>query len=77
MEIDDQFREWWKSKGREDIPEDYVLPAKRALQGHPEVPRLWTNLINGLIKNKLGFKATIHEPCLYSGVYDGVNVLFL
>ena len=77
MEIDEQFREWWKNKGREEIPEGHVLPVKRALQGHPEAPRLWAKLIDTLIKEKLKLKATTHEPCLYSGKYNNTDILFL
>jgi hypothetical protein len=53
------------------------LKVKRALQGHPEAARLWSVLIDKLIKEKLGLIATTHEPCLYSGKYNDSNVLFL
>jgi hypothetical protein len=65
------------SKGRGEIPEGHVLKANRALQGHPESARLWAKLIDGILKEKLNLKATTHEPCLYSGSFDGVNILFL
>lgn len=39
VEIDQQFREWWASKGRGEIPKGYVLPVQHALQGHPESSR--------------------------------------
>jgi dUTP pyrophosphatase len=75
--IDHQYRQWYKRKGKGDIPEGYVLKVKRALQGHPEAARLWSVLIDKLIKEKLGLRATTHEPCLYSGKYKDSNVLFL
>ena len=40
VEIDQQFRDWWASKGRKPIPKGYVLPVQHALQGHPESSRL-------------------------------------
>ena len=77
VHIDDQYREWWKSKGRSPIPKGYVLPVRGALQGHPESPRLWATLINGILINDLNLKPTTHEPCLYSRNFRGENILFL
>ena len=77
VHIDTQFREWWKSKGRKDIPTNYVLPVQGALQGHPESPRLWSTLINGILVNDFNLNPTTHEPCLYSGTFDGESILFL
>ena len=77
VRIDDQFREWWRSKGRGEIPPNYVLPVKRALQGHPEAPRAWATKIDSILKTKLKLRPTTHEPCLYYGVHKGKEVLFL
>ena len=81
MTIDIQYREWYKSRNPDapDIPDDAVLPVYGALQGHPEAARLWSKLIDGIIKN-LGLTPTTHEPCLYStSNYNnsGKKVLFL
>ena len=38
--VDEQCREWWRSKGRGDIPLGHVMKVQCALQGHPESPRL-------------------------------------
>jgi dUTP pyrophosphatase len=75
--IDHQYKQWYEKKGKGKIPDGYVLKVKRALQGHPEAARLWSVLIDKLIKEKLGLTATTHEPCLYSGKYNNSNVLFL
>ena len=75
--VDQQYREWWKSKGRGDIPLGYVLPVKHALQGHPESPRLWATMIDTIIREKANLQPCTHEPCLYSGYVDGKKVLFL
>ena len=75
--VDKQFREWWALKGRGDIPLGYVLPVNHALQGHPESPRLWAELIDSIIRTKVNLQPCKHEPCLYSGEVDGKKVLFL
>ena len=77
VEIDEQYREWWKSKGKPEIPKNHVLPVNHALQGHPESPRLWSKLIDGIIRNHVGLKPTTHEPCLYTGEIDGIKVYLL
>ena len=67
MKIDSQFQEWWtQCLGQSPIPDGYVLPAKHALQGHPEAPRLWETHIHAILVNKLSFTPTTHEKCLYS-----------
>ena len=77
VRIDTPFREWWKSKGRPDLPSNYVLPVQKALQGHPESARLWADLIHGILKEKLGLQECKHEQCLYRGTFKGTEVLFL
>ena len=66
MLVDDQFQEWWtKHLGREPIPNGYVIPIYKNLQGHPEAPRLWSKHIDHILQHDLGFHPTTHEPCLY------------
>ena len=77
MTIDQPYREWWKAKGKGDLPKDYVLPVNGALQGHPESARLWAILINDILVNDLKFKPTTHEQCLYSGTFKDQEILFL
>jgi hypothetical protein len=73
---DKAFHGWWASKGRPPIPDGYVVPVQAAMQGHPESPRLWEKHIDKILRGKLRFKPTIHEPCLYCGVFDGQRVIF-
>ena len=75
--IDKPFADWWKSKGRPPIASGHVLPVKRALQGHPESPRLWAELINGILVNEMKLKPTTHEPCLYKGIFQEKEIFFL
>jgi hypothetical protein len=79
VRIDQQYREWYANKHPDspDLPHNYVLPVKKALQGHPESPRLWAILINKILTTKLNFVPTTHEPCLYRGEFQGKEVLFL
>ena len=64
--VDKQFREQYKSRYPDvpDLHEKAVLPVHGTIQGHPESPRLWSKLIDGIIK-KLNLKPCHHEPCLY------------
>lgn len=52
-----------------------VIPVMRAMQGHPELSRLWKKHIDRIIK-KHGFKPTVHEPCLYLGFVQGERCIF-
>jgi hypothetical protein len=66
MEVDDQFREWWtECMGRRPIPRGHVIPIQKALQGHPEAPRLWHQHIHSILTKEEGFECCTHEPCLY------------
>ena len=64
--IDKPYREWHKSRfpNEPNIPDKVVLQVNGALQGHPESPRLWSKLIDGIIR-ELNLKPCHHEPCLY------------
>jgi deoxyuridine 5'-triphosphate nucleotidohydrolase len=79
--IDQQYRDWYHERYPDEppIPKNYVLPVKGALQGHPESPRLWAQLIDRIIL-ELNLKPCTHEPCLYyTNNYNntGKTVLFL
>ena len=61
------------------IPNNYVVPVRGALQGHPESARLWSQLIDKIIQ-ELGLKPCTHEPYLYyTNNYKGTgkSILFL
>ena len=74
--VDDVYREWRRARGLSDIPKGYVLQVQKGIQGHPEAPRLWEKHIDKVLRNK-GLVPSKHEPCLYSGTYNGEHVLFL
>ncbi|KAL9178443.1 hypothetical protein ACHAXT_003773 [Thalassiosira profunda] len=61
---DKAFLDWWVNhKGRDPIPPGFVIPVIRAMQGHPEAPRLWEKHADGILR-KLDLRPTTHEPCL-------------
>ena len=62
-------------KGRDPIPKGHVVPVQRAMQGHPESPRLWEKHADKILRG-IGLVPTTHEPCLYSGTILGNRVLF-
>jgi hypothetical protein len=78
MYIDNNFREWWeKHLKQEPIPKECtVIQVCKAIQGHPESPRLWEKHIDRIVRD-MNFAPTRHEPCLYRGNYKGQTVLFL
>jgi hypothetical protein len=66
MKPDAQFRQWREEHlGKDPIPDGNVIPVNKALQEHPESPRLWDKYISKMITEELGFQSTVHEPCLY------------
>ena len=79
--IDTPYREWYQQTypNEPPLPNDYVLPVNGALQGHPESARLWSKLIDKIIK-ELGLQPCTHEPCLYythNYQHTGKKVYFL
>ena len=80
--VDAQYHEWCNERNKDEppIPSGYVMHVKKALQGHPESPRLWAQLIDKIIW-KLNLKPCTLEPNLcYSSDYKnstGKRVLFL
>ena len=79
--VDQQYKDWYANRfpNEPPIPIGHVLPVQGALQGHPESPRLWAQLIDKIIL-KLNLKPCTHEPCLYyTDNYNntGKKVIFL
>ena len=81
VRIDENYRRWYKARfpHKQVPPDNYVLRVRKALQGHPESPRLWAELIDKIIR-KLNLKPCTHEKCLYfTDDYNGSKkrVIFL
>ena len=76
--IDDNYRDWWENHmKRPPIPKEFnVVRVNRAIQGHPESPRLWEKHIDRILRD-MGLTPARHEPCLYSGTVNGEKVFFL
>ena len=74
---DRAFNEWWTNHlKRPAIPAGHIIPVLKAMQGHPESPRLWEKHADKILR-ELGLVPTVHEPCLYSGTFNGKRILFL
>jgi hypothetical protein len=72
---DKAFRGWWvHHKRRPPIPEGHVIPALTAMQGHPELPRLWEKHADAILQ-KLQLTPTTHKPCLYSGTIASNRII--
>ena len=78
MYIDENYRDWWANHmKRPPIPKEYnVVRVNRAIQGHPESPRLWEKHIDRILKD-VGPTPATHEPCLYRGTVEGQSIFFL
>ena len=77
VRIDTPYKEWYLHKFNKQIPDNYVLPVHKALQGHPESSRLWALHMDKILRNTFNLKPTTHEGCLYSGTYKNQDILFL
>jgi hypothetical protein len=74
LEIDQQYRDWYRSRKGKDIPMGWVLPVKGSLQGHPDSGEIWQTKVNDVLAS-YKFHTTTHEPCLYRGVFKGNQIL--
>ena len=74
---DRAFHEWWTiHKKRPPIPHGHMIPILSAMQGHPESPRLWEKHADAILREH-GLTPTIHKPCLYSGIINGKQIIFM
>ena len=75
---DAAFKNWWENcLKQEPIKDGQVIPILRNMQGHPEAPRLWSKHIHKILTERLQLKPTVHEPCLYSGRYQGQKIFLI
>mmetsp|Transcript_17200 Transcript_17200/g.32564 ORF Transcript_17200/g.32564 Transcript_17200/m.32564 type:complete len:440 (-) Transcript_17200:408-1727(-) len=74
LEIDQQYRDWYKARKGKDIPQGWVLPVKGSLQGHPDAGEIWQTKVNEVLQ-RYNFSSTTHEPCLYRGIYKEKLIL--
>lgn len=77
--IDNQYQEWYKTRysNKPPIPKGAVMKVQCALQGHPESARLWSKLIDKIIKT-LGLTPCTHESNLYyCSNYNKLNTSIL
>jgi hypothetical protein len=71
------FLEWWVNhKKRPPITDGHVIPILSAMQDHPESLHLWEKHADAILQ-ELGLTPTMHKPCLYTGVFNCKQVVFL
>jgi hypothetical protein len=46
------------------------------MQSHPESPRLWEKHADSILQD-IGLLPTVHEPCLYTGMFNNNRVIFM
>jgi hypothetical protein len=77
IQPDKAFHKWWENHLKHNpIPLGHIIPVLLAMQGLPESPRLWEKHADKILQ-EIGLTPMIHEPCLYSGVFNGNHVLFM
>jgi hypothetical protein len=70
------FWEWWVNhKHNPPLANGEFIPILSAMQGHPELPRLWEKHADAIL-HEIGLVPTVHEPCLYLGLIDGKQIIF-
>ena len=76
--IDDAHAEWCEKTFSKPINQSHVLPIKQALQGHPELGRLWEIHINAISRSpELNFKTTTHDRTICTTEFNGEKVCLL
>ena len=45
IQPDAEFRAWYAQKHGAPLPHWSVIPVLNAMQGHPEAPRVWENML--------------------------------
>jgi len=74
MYIDDAYRDWWENHlGQPPIPKDCnAVRVHKAIQGHPESPRLWEKHIDRILR-EMGFNPTIAMSRVSTAELSPVN----
>ena len=63
LKIDAAYKNWYTNKTGKTHPDNSYVKVLQAIQGHPELPRLWNIHIDSIL-SKMGFVLTTHEPCI-------------
>ena len=71
IRVDDAFIDWYLTRFNITLHRGMVVRANHALQGHPEAGKLFEELANDILLNRLGLTTTTHERNLYRGSFDG------
>ena len=77
LAVDDAYNEWYKDNYGVDLSKRQVLPVQHALQGHPEIGKMWMHMIDNILIKELGFRTTTHDFCIYLQEQNGSKQLLL
>ena len=56
---------WAEKVSGKKAKKGQVLPIIHSLQGHPTSGRNWMHLIDKILIEKMGFRTTTHDGCVY------------
>ena len=74
IRVDAAYADWYLTRTGSTIPHGSAVLAQHALQGHPEAGRLFEELANDILLNRLGLTTTSHERNLYCGLFESHKV---
>ena len=74
IRVDAAYADWYLTRTGISIPPGSAVLAQHALQGHPEAGRLFEELANDILLNRLGLTTTSHERNLYCGIFESHKV---
>jgi hypothetical protein len=74
LRVDPAYADWYQARFGVTLTLDMVVEAKHALQGHPEAGKLFEELVNDILLNRMKFSTTSHERNLYLGYFNGHKV---
>ena len=69
LSVNEAYKEWWNetcsSRSKSLINWKFVLPVQHCLQGHLESGKQWMRFIDNILINKMGFRTTTNDCCIY------------
>ncbi len=74
---DKAFHDWWTlHKKRTPIPKGYVIPVLKAMQGHPESPRLWEKFIKTFFGTLASLQWSMHHAYTMALLTESASSFF-
>ena len=76
LTIDNAYFGWYKEKTDKTLNHRFVLPALHSLQELIKSGKMWSNLIDQILINDLGFATTTKDRFIYIKKIEG-HIIFL